>query len=43
MLKEYFYETDLNQEMIDSTIGAEHKSMIDISNHKLMLTKLFQS
>ena len=29
--------------MIDSSIGQEHKNLMEINNHKLMLTKLFHS
>lgn len=29
--------------MIDSTLGLEQKNVIDLNNHDLMLTKLFQS
>lgn len=43
LLKEYFYEDDINTEMIDQEIGSDHKNLIEIANHRLMLTKLFQS
>ena len=48
LLKELFFENynnSVNQithsEMISSRIGIEHKNVLDISNHKLMLSKLF--
>lgn len=33
----------MNQEMIQSDIGIEHKNLINIENRDLMLSKLFQS
>lgn len=33
----------IDGETIDSDIGAEHKNIMDITNHRLMLSKLFQS
>lgn len=41
LLKEYFWERDINKEMIDSEIGANHKNIVDLSDHGLMLSKLF--
>ena len=29
--------------MIDNNIGIDHKHIIDIKNHRLMLSKMFQS
>lgn len=43
LLKEYFWERDINKEMIDSEIGANHKNIVDLADHGLMLSKLFQS
>ena len=43
LLKQYYYDEDINLEMIDSSIGQEHKNLMEINNHKLMLTKLFHS
>jgi hypothetical protein len=41
LLKELYCDNDINTEMISSEIGGEHKHLIDLSNHNLMLTKLF--
>ena len=41
LLKEYFWERDINKEMIDSEIGANHKNIVDLADHGLMLSKLF--
>ena len=47
LLKELFFddyvdsENTTHSEMISSRIGIEHKNVLDIANHKLMLSKLF--
>jgi len=43
MLKQLFYEKDVQNEMIDSQIGAEYKDYMDTKNRELMLSKVFQS
>ena len=42
LLKEYFADHDF-REVINSNIGSDQKNMVDIKNHQLMLSKVFQS
>lgn len=43
MIKQLYCDTDMQNEMIDSNLGINAKNVMDLSNHNLMLTKLFQS